>query len=171
MTGVDLFQVFMPIYGHGIGLSSSAIGSILAICALAAFGVRFFLPFLVKRLTVERVLAYSFLIGAAGFLLVPFIKSIVVLSLTSFFFGLGMGCGAPITIMMTFSNSAEGRSGEALGLRVTVNFLARAIGQVIFGSIGSVFGVFSVFWINALILTSGWAFSHPRAVIRKHDGP
>jgi MFS family permease len=170
MTGVDLFQVFMPIYGYGIGLSSSAIGIILAISASAAFGIRFFLPYLVKRFTTERVLAYSFLIGAAGFLLVPFLKSMVVLSLTSFFFGLGMGCGAPITIMMTFSHSTKGRSGEALGLRVTVNFLARSVCQVLFGSIGSAFGVLPVFLINAMMLASGWAVSHPHGVGRRQKG-
>ena len=170
IMGVDLFQVFMPIYGHGIGLSASAIGIILAIYSLAAFVVRFFLPSLIKRFTVERVLAYSFLIGAAGFLLVPFFKSIVILSLVSFFFGLGMGCGQPITLMMTFSSSSQGRSGEAMGLRLTVNHLTRVIGQVFFGSIGSAFGVFSVFWINALMLASGWAVSHPRAVGRRHKG-
>jgi predicted MFS family arabinose efflux permease len=164
VTGVELFQVYMPIYGHGIGMSASAIGVILAIYAFAAFIVRFFLPSLIKRLTVERVLAYSFLIGAAVFLLAPFFKSIVILSLVSFFFGIGMGCGQPITVIMTFSNSTQGRSGEAMGLRVTVANLTRVIGQVLFGSIGSAFGVFSVFWVNALMLASGWAVSHPRAV-------
>ena len=170
IAGVDLFQVYIPIYGHGIGLSASAIGIILAIYSLAAFVVRFFLTSLIKRLSAERVLAYSFLIGAAGFLLVPFFKGIVILSLVSFFFGLGMGCGQPITLQMTFSNSTPGRSGEAMGLRVTVNYLTRVICQFFFGSIGSAFGVFPVFWINALMLASGWAVSHPRAVGRRHEG-
>lgn len=168
MTCVDLFQVYMPIYGHGIGLSASSIGILLAICSLAAFVVRIFLPSLIKRFNVERVLAYAFLMGATGFLLAPFFKSLVILSLVSFFFGLGMGCGQPITMMMTFSNSTQGRSGEAMGLRVTVNNLARMIAQVSFGSIGSAFGVFSVFWINAFMLASGWAISHPRAAGRRH---
>ena len=170
LTGVDLFQVFVPIYGQGIGLSASAIGIILAINSLAAFVVRFFLPSLVKRFTMERVLAYSFLIGAAGFLLVPFFKGIVVLSLVSFLFGLGMGCGQPITMMMTFSNSIQGRSGEAMGLRITVNNLTRMIGQVLFGSIGSVFGMFSVFLVNALMLASGWAVSHSRTIGHRQKG-
>jgi MFS family permease len=169
ITGVELFQIFIPIYGQGIGLSASAIGIILAIYSSAAFVVRFFLPSLIKRFTVERLLAYSFLMGAAGFLLVPLFKSIVILSLVSFFCGLSMGCGQPITMMMTFSNSTQGRSGEAMGLRVTVNYLTRAIGQVFFGSIGSAFGVFSVFWINALMLAAGWAVSHPRIVSRRHE--
>jgi predicted MFS family arabinose efflux permease len=171
VAGVELFQVYMPIYGNSIGLSASAIGIILAIHALAAFVVRIFLPSLIKRFTVERVLAYAFAIGAAGFLLVPFFKGIVILSLVSFFFGLGMGCGMPITMMMTFSNATQGRSGESMGIRVTVNNLTRVIGQVLFGSIGSAFGVFSVFWINAFMLASGWAVSHPRGVGHRHKEP
>jgi predicted MFS family arabinose efflux permease len=170
VTGNDLFQIFIPIYGQGIGLSASAIGIILAMFALAAVIVRFFLSSLVKRFTVERVLIYSFFIGAAGFLLVPLFKSILILSLVSFVFGLGMGCGQPITMMMTFSSSTHGRSGEAMGLRVTVNNLARMIGQLLFGSIGSAFGVFPVFWINALMLASGSAVGHPRAVGRRQKG-
>jgi MFS family permease len=169
IMGLELFQVFMPIYGHGIGLSASAIGIILAMYSLAAFVVRIILPALIKRFTVEKVLAYSFLIGAAGFLLTPFFKSIVILSAVSFFFGLGMGCGQPITVMMTFSNSNQGRSGEAMGLRLTVNHLTRVIGQSLFGFIGSAFGVFPVFLINALMLASGWAVSHPRAVDRQRE--
>ena len=168
VSGIDLFQVFMPIYGHGIGLSASAIGIILAIYFSAAFVARFFLPSLIKRLTVERVLAYSFLIGAAGFLLVPFLKSIVILSLVSFCFGLGMGCGGPITLMMTFSNSTQGRSGEAMGLRITINNLTRMVCQIFFGSIGSAFGMFPVFFINAIMLASGGAVSHPRAAGHWH---
>ncbi|MDA8125971.1 MAG: MFS transporter [Deltaproteobacteria bacterium] len=170
ITGVDLFQVYMPIYGHGIGLSASAIGFVLAIYALAAFVVRVFLPSLVKRLTAERALAYSFLIGATGFLLVPFFKGIWILCLVSFFFGIGMGCGQPITLMMTFSTSTQGRSGEAMGLRLTVNHLTRVIGQVLFGSIASACGVFSVFWVNAFMLASGWAISWRRAADRRRHG-
>jgi MFS family permease len=168
VSGIDLFQIFMPIYGHGIGLSASAIGIILAIYFSAAFVARFFLPSLIERLTVERVLAYSFFIGAAGFLLIPFFKSIVILSLVSFCFGLGMGCGGPITLMMTFSNSTQGRSGETMGLRVTVNNLTRMICQFLFGSIGSAFGVLPVFLINAFMLASGSAVSHPRVAGHWH---
>jgi MFS family permease len=170
MTGIDLFQVYIPIYGHGIGLSASAIGIILSACSSAAFIVRIFLPSLIKRLTMERLLAYSFLMGSAGFLLVPFFKSIVILSLVSFFFGIGIGCGNPITMMMTFSNSTHGRSGEAMGLRITSNNLTRMIAQVFFGAIGSAFGVSPVFWVNALMLATGGAISHPHTVGRRHKG-
>ena len=166
VTGIALFQFYLPVYGHGIGLSASVIGVLLAIFAAAAFVVRMVLPRLVGRLGEEKLLAFSFLLGAAGLIAVPFFESVVALGLASFAFGLGMGCGQPITMMMTFSGSAEGRSGEALGLRVTANHLARMIGPVVFGMIGAAFGVAPVFWINALILASGGAIAVP-AVARR----
>ena len=161
ITGTSLFQFYMPIYGHGIGLSASAIGIVLAMFSAAAFVVRGIIPRLIAWLGEEKVLACAFFLGAASFLLIPFFKSAVVLSMVSFAFGLGMGCGQPITMMMTFSNSAEGRSGEALGLRTTVNNLTKVVIPIIFGSIGSTFGIFPVFWGIALMLASGGAFTKP----------
>ena len=166
VTGIDLFQVYMPIYGHNAGLSASAIGVVLAMFSVSAFVVRMILPHLISRLTEEKLLAYSFFIGATSFLLVPFFHSAVVLALISFVFGLGMGCGQPITLMMTYSNSPQGRSGEAMGLRVTVNHMTRVIVPIVFGSIGSLFGLFPVFWINALLLASGGAITRPGKIGR-----
>ncbi|MDO9111742.1 MAG: MFS transporter, partial [Desulfatirhabdiaceae bacterium] len=161
VSGIDLFQVYMPIYGHTVGLSASAIGVVLAMFSASAFVVRLFLPGLIFRLTEGKVLAFAFFIGAASFLLVPFFESAVALALISFAFGLGMGCGQPITLMMTYGNSPQGRSGEAMGLRVTVNHMTRVIVPVVFGSIGSLFGLLPVFWVNALLLASGGAITRP----------
>ena len=166
VSGIDLFQIYMPIYGHNIGLSASAIGVVLAMFSVSAFVVRLFLPRLIFRLTEEKVLAFSFFTGAASFLLVPFFQSAAMLALISFAFGLGMGCGQPITLMMTYSNSPQGRSGEAMGLRVTVNHMTRVIVPVVFGSIGSLFGLLPVFWVNALLLASGGAITRPGKIGR-----
>ena len=167
VTGMELFQVYLPIYGHGIGLSASAIGIILAMCSLSGFVIRVFLPSLIRRFTVERLLAYSFLMGAVAFLLVPFFESVLILSMVSVLYGLVIGCANPITMMLTFSTSMQGRTGEAMGLRITVNNLSRMICQLLFGSIGSTFGVSSVFWVNALMFATGGAVSHPRTIARR----
>jgi len=60
-------------------------------------------------------------------------------------------------MMLTYSLSAAGRSGETLGLRLTINHLTRVVGPVLFGAIGSVFGLLAVFWVNGLLLASGGA--------------
>jgi MFS family permease len=155
VSGTDLFQFYLPIYGHAIGLSASVIGIVLAMFALASVVVRLLLPWFLARLSAEKVLSYAFCIGAASLLLLPFFQGAVVLCFISFALGLGLGCGAPITLLLTYSDSPQGRSGEALGLRMTANHLARVIGPLVFGTIGSAFGLFPVFWTNALMMASG----------------
>ena len=159
VLGIDLFQFYLPIYGHAIALSASAIGIILAMFSAAAFVVRIILPRLVARFHEEAVLAYAFSFAAACFILIPFFSNAYALSLVSFIFGLGMGCGPPITMMLTYSQSPQGRSGEALGLRLTANYVARVAGPLVFGSIGSAFGLLPVFWGNALMMAAGGMLS------------
>jgi MFS family permease len=158
-VGQDLYQFYIPVYGHGIGLSASAIGGLLATLAAASFVVRFFLPRLVTRLGDEKVLALSFYVTAIGFGLVPFFESVVMLAVVSFVFGLGMGCGQPITTMMIFSRSAAGRSGETLGLRQSVNNAMRVSGPAVFGFVATAFGLPPVFWISAVMMGGGGVLS------------
>ncbi len=153
--GYDLFQFFVPIYGHSINLSASAIGGVLATLAIAAFVVRLFLARLVAKYSGERLLAWVFFTGAAGFALVPFATNGYVLGATAFVFGLGMGIGIPLTVIMMYASSAEGRSGQTLGLRLTGNNLVRVGGPMLFGSMGAVLGLAAVFWIIAAVLVGG----------------
>lgn len=167
--GTDLFQFYLPIYGHALGLSASAIGATLATFAAASFVVRLFLARLVKQFDPERLLAYSFYIGAVGFMLVPFFNHAIMLALVAFVFGLGMGIGTPLTVILMFSRSAEGRSGQTLGLRLTANNLVRVLGPIVFGAVGSAVGLPPVFWINALMMGAGGVLSRaaPRQSSRR----
>ncbi len=157
--GQDLFQFYLPIYGHSIGLSASAIGVILASLAVASFVVRLFLARLVKRFPAETLLAWVFLASAVGFLLVPFFSNIMILVLIAFWFGLGMGMGVPLTVILMFARSTEGRSGQTLGLRLTANNFVRVTGPIVFGVVASVLGLAPVFWINAAMMAGGGLLS------------
>lgn len=161
--GNDLFQFYMPIYGTAIGLSASAIGAVLASFAGASFVVRIFMPRMLENITQDTLLAYSFYAGALGFMLAPFFQNAVMLGAIAFVFGLGMGISTPLTVILMFSRSVEGRSGQTLGLRLTANNLVRVLGPVIFGAIGSAFGLPLVFWINALMMGSGGILSRSGA--------
>lgn len=160
-TGQDLYQFYMPVYAHSLGMAASTIGLILAMNSTAAFVVRMALPRLVARFKEEKLLAYAFYVGAASLLLVPLFQNAVILAMISFVFGLGMGCGGPIVTMLMFSSSRDGRSGEALGLKVMVNHLTKMVSPVVFGAIGSALGLFPMFWINALMLGAGAVLSRP----------
>ena len=160
--GTDLFQFYLPIHGHASGLSATAIGIVLSAFAVASFAVRSVLTRLVTKFGEERLLAYSFYLGAAGFMLVPFCHSALPLAIVSFIFGCGMGCGQPITLMLMFSHSPQGRTGETLGLRLTVNNLMRVLGPALFGSVGSAFGLAAVFGLNALVMVIGGVMALPQ---------
>jgi MFS family permease len=160
--GTDLFQFYIPVYGVGIGLSASAIGVLLAAFAAASFIVRFALSRLIKRLGEEKLLAYSFYLAAVGFALIPLFHDVVMLSLISFIFGLGTGCGQPIATMLMFSRATDGRSGEALGLRLTVNNFVRVIAPALFGFVVSGFGLAPVFYINAVMMGAGGMVSRSK---------
>lgn len=153
--GYDLFQFYVPIHGHEIGLSASAIGGVLATLAIAAFIVRNFLARLAEKYSGEKLLTWVFLTGAVGFALVPFTTNAWVLGAVAFLFGLGMGIGIPLTVILMFANSTDGRSGQTLGIRLTVNNAVRMSGPMAFGAIGALVGVSGVFWILAGVMLVG----------------
>ncbi|MCW5605147.1 MAG: MFS transporter [Burkholderiales bacterium] len=153
--GYDLFQFYVPIHGHKLGLSASSIGGVLATLAIAVFVVRTFLAKLVDKYPGEKLLTWVFLTGAAGFALVPFAGNAYVLGAIAFGFGLGMGIGIPLTVILMYANSAEGRSGQTLGLRLTVNNFVRMSGPMAFGALGAVVGVSGVFWLLAGLMLGG----------------
>jgi len=77
------------------------------------------------------------------------------LVLTAFLLGLGLGSAQPLTIMLTYHHAPPGRSGEALGMRLTVNKITQISIPLVFGGIGAVFGLAPVFWANAAFLLAG----------------
>jgi len=155
LTGIDLFQFYMPIYGNAIGLSASTIGVVLSTFAAASFAVRLVMPALLRRWNAETVLTWSLYAGCVAYFLFPWFKSAVLLAVVAFALGLGLGCGQPLTLSLIYSRAPQGRSGEALGLRVTINNFMHIVVPLLFGTIGSVLGVIPVFIANALILGGG----------------
>ena len=161
-TGQDLYMFYTPVYAHAIGLSASTIGIVLAMNAAAAFAVRLILPRMVARFKEEKLITWSFYVGAASLMLIPLFESATMLALISFVFGLGTGLAQPIITMLMFSNSAKGRSGEAMGLRMSVVHLTRLVGPLAFGAIASGFGLLSMFWVNGLMMGCGGIISRTR---------
>lgn len=154
-SGVDLLSFYLPIYGHSIGLSATTIGLILGAYAAAAFVVRLIMPALVKKAGEEKILTLSLFVSGAVYLLFPFFENAWLLALISFLLGLGLGCGQPLSMILTHAYSPEGRAGEAMGLRITANKIIQVAVPLVFGFMGGAFGLFAVFWSNAVLLAAG----------------
>jgi len=151
-TGLELYNLLLPIYGHRIGLSATEIGLILGAFGLALLIVRLVMPHLVKRSSEERVLAASLLLATVVCLVFPFVKSFATLLLISFVLGMGLGCGSPLSMMLAYNRAPAGRSGEAMGMRQMVNKGTEILVPFVFGSLSAAFGMVPVFWLDAVLL-------------------
>lgn len=151
----DLFQFYMPVYGHAIGLSASVIGLVLGAFAAAIFLIRTVLPFLIRRSSEAEILSYGIFVAAAAFALFPFFKSVYALSAVAFLLGLGCGCGQPMSMSLIYALSPPGRAAESAGLRVMVNNIGSLVMPILFGGIGTAFGYFPVFFLNFVVLVAG----------------
>jgi MFS family permease len=159
LTGIELFTFYFPVYGRSIGLSASAIGMVMSSYAVAAFIVRLGMHRATRKLGELGVLTASLLIAGATYMLVPLVTQAPLLALVAFGLGIGLGCAQPLTILLTYNHAPPGRSGEALGLRLTVNKLTQIVVPLAFGALGSAFGLLPVFWANGAFLLAGGVVS------------
>lgn len=164
-AGWDLFNFYMPVYGHGIGLSASAIGIILGVFALATFVIRSVLPWLTRRMNEGQILLYAIFVAAGAFTLFPLFEGPVALCAVAFLLGLGVGCGQPMSMSLIYALAPKGRAAEAAGLRVTVNNFTHLVIPLAFGSVGTAFGYAPVWLANSVLLgIGGW-------LVRRGAGP
>jgi len=156
-TGWDLYMFYLPIYAHSIGLSASTIGILLGIFAVATLIVRLILPRLTARYTSPRVLAISMFGAAAMFVVFPFVKVTWLLATLSFGIGLALGCGQPITLLLSYNRSPEGRTGQVTGIRFALNHIAHTTVPILTGALGTAFGAAPAFLlIGAVTALSGY---------------
>jgi len=151
----DLFQFYLPVYGYSIGLSASAIGTVLGVFALATFVIRIALPRLITMSNEAAILTYAIFVAAVAFVLFPFFRNAYALAAIAFLLGLGCGCGQPLSMSLIYALSPQGRVAESTGLRVTVNNFAHLVIPLVFGTVGTAFGYFPVFVSNSAMLVAG----------------
>ncbi|MDP1535772.1 MAG: MFS transporter [Burkholderiales bacterium] len=162
-AGWDLFNFYMPVYGHGIGLSASMIGIILGVFALATFVIRALLPWLLQRTNEAQILIYAIFVAAFAFILFPFFENPYALCAVSFLLGLGVGCGQPMSMSLIYALAPAGRASEAAGLRVTVNNFTHLVIPLVFGTLGTAFGYAPVWLANSALLgVGGWLVRRTR---------
>jgi MFS family permease len=155
----DVYQFFMPIYGRSLGMSATAIGSVVSAFAIAIIAVRVVVPFALKRMSEIQMLTYAMFISCVAFCLFPLCESAWPLAAVSFLLGIGCGVGQPLSMTLVYNFSPPGRTGEAAGMRITVNQFAHFVVPLVFGGLGSAAGYAVVFITNAAFLMAGGILS------------
>ena len=151
----NLFQFYFPIYGHTLGFSASTIGFIVGVVAAAAFVIRCIFPILLKKWTEAEILTYAIFVSAFAFVLFPFVANPYALAAIAFILGLGTGCSHPLSMSLIYVLTPPGRAAEAMGLLRTMYNITQLGVPLIFGSVGTAFGLFAVFLSNSTILFGG----------------
>ena len=158
-AGGDLLSFYVPIYGNSIGLSATMIGLILGAHSAAAFVVRLIMPAMLKKMSAERVLGLSLAAAGLTYVLIPLFENAWILAAVSFLLGLGLGCGQPLTMMLIYDRTPQGRAGAAMGLRMSINKIIQIGVPLGFGYLGSLLGLKAVFWTTAALLFGGSSLS------------
>jgi predicted MFS family arabinose efflux permease len=156
MTGLDLFNLYMPIYGHSLEFSATTIGLIMGAFGAAAFITRLAIPPISKRYGERAMLAGALLLSAAAFMTFPLTTSALLLAAAAFVLGLGLGCGQPLSMILAFNAGPPGRSAEAISMRLAVSYGAHVVVPPAFGVVGAAIGgIAPIFWTCAAIMGAG----------------
>lgn len=166
MAGLDLFNLYMPVYGHAIGFSATTIGMILGAFGVAAFITRLAIPPITARWGERAMLAGALGLSAAAFVTFPLTTSALFLGIAAFALGLGLGCGQPLSMILAFNAAPAGRSAEAIAMRLAVSYGAHVVIPPVFGVIGTGLGLAPIFWTCAILLAGG-SLLNRRADVRQ----
>jgi len=155
MAGLDLFNLYMPIYTHGLGFSATTIGLIMGCFGAAGIITRMAIPPFTARWGEHAMMTGALVLSAIAFVAVPFMHQPLLLAITTFVLGLGLGCGQPLTMILAFNAAPPARAAEAIAMRLAVSYGAHVVIPPVFGAVGAALGVAPIFWTCAVLLGGG----------------
>ena len=162
MAGLDLFNLYMPVYTHGLHFSATLIGLIMGAFGVAAFVTRLAIPSFSARWGEHAMMAAALALSAVAFVAVPFTTQPLLLAAASFVIGLGLGCGQPLSMILSFNAAPAGRSAEAIAMRLAVSYGAHVVIPPVFGLVGAALGLAPIFWTCAVLLGAGSVVTRPK---------
>jgi MFS family permease len=166
MAGLDLFNLYMPIYTHDLGFSATAIGMIMGSFGAAAFITRLAIPPFTARWGEHAMITAALAMSAVVFVVMPLTTQPLLLAIASFVLGLGLGCGQPLTMILSFNAAPASRAAEAIAMRLAVSYGAHVVIPPVFGAVGAALGLAPIFWTCAMLLGGGSVLTRPK---RKGD--
>lgn len=162
MMGIDLFNLYIPVYARGLGFSATTIGMVVGAFGVAGFITRLAIPPVTARYGERRMLAWALAISALAYLSFPLVHTPAPLAASAFVLGLGLGCGQPLSMILAFNAAPPGRAAEALAMRLAVSYGAHVVIPPVFGALGTVMGLAPVFWTCAMLLGGGSCLNRAR---------
>lgn len=154
-TAWDLFAFLVPLHGHALGLSATAIGSVLGSFAFTVAAVRVALPFLMGQRTEAQVISFCYVVVAAMFLLYPYTQALWHMLVLVVPLGMALGAVQPMVMTTLHHITPEDRQGEAIALRSMCINLSSATLPLGYGALGAAFGAATLFRLMGVLLLVG----------------
>jgi len=165
-TAWDLFSFLVPLHGHALGLSATAIGTVLGGFAFTVAAVRVALPYLMGKRTEAQIITLCYLVVAAMFMLYPYTRTLWHMLVLVLPLGMAMGAVQPMVMTTLHHITPEDRQGEAIALRSMCINISSATLPLGYGALGAVFGAAALFRLMGGLLLVGARLSagmpHPR---------
>ena len=153
----SIWGFMLPLYGHSIALSATAIGTLAACLSGGTVVIRLFSRLLVRRFQPWPLIVVSQLLIGAGFLGIPLTGVYGVLVCLAFMMGLGLGLSGPLSTTVMYDASPPDKVGEVIGLRMTMANLAQTLVPLLSGAVGAALGVAPVYWaVAACLFGDAW---------------
>jgi MFS family permease len=151
----DVHAFMVPLLGHELGLSASAIGTILGAFALAATAIRLSMPWVARHVREMKAVAVAMMLTGVLFVIYPFATGAWMMGILSTLLGMSLGSVQPMVMSTLHQVTPRERQGEALGLRIMTIYASSVIMPLMFGSLGALVGATAVFWAVGAVVGLG----------------
>ena len=131
------------------------IGTILGLFAVAATLVRLATPIIAARLQEWAVILTAMVATALLYAVYPLLDSALAMGACSILLGFSLGSVQPMIMSALHLITPPHRQGEAIALRLMSVNLSSNVAPLVFGLVGSIIGVASVFWAVGATVAGG----------------
>ncbi|MDI9954607.1 MFS transporter [Rhodococcus sp. IEGM 1305] len=163
LASVDVVVAYLPVLGHEFGFSVLLVSLLLTARTAASIVSRAFLPWLLTRVSRQKLLISATLCSALPTALLPFVPDPVWMALLLVVAGFFWGIGQPLTMTWVAGLVTAANRAAALSLRLTGNRLGQVLIPLAAGVAAGVAGTSSIFVITGGLLGTA-AVSTWRAV-------
>ncbi|WP_271986379.1 MFS transporter [Pseudoclavibacter terrae] len=153
LVTVDLLYTFVPLWATERGVSSVAVGLLLAIRAVVSVFSRIGLSRLVARFGRKTLLLVAIGCGVAALIALPFVGALGAIPVMVAL-GIALGLPQPLTMSWVVRITPKSVHGQALGLRMTANRLAQIVLPLAIGTAAGPLGISVILWANAAVLAT-----------------
>jgi MFS family permease len=156
---IDVVLIFLPLLGREQGMTTTEIGTLLAVRSLAAMGVRLVLGQLTNRFGMKWVLNGGALITLASCVAIALATDFWVLFVIMVISGFAMGIGQPATMAWVSNIADADHRGLAISIRLTANRFGQVVvpaaaGVVAGGGVGAVFYMLAALQAASIVATA-----------------